>query len=167
MTHWSILHGDILDVQADGLLCSANPSLNLSGGVGGAFLLKYGPEMQTFLHLHLHNSNTRFIQQGIAVVAPPCGSPYHAVAHAVAINAFYETSIDWITKTYQHAIAGLTAAGCRTIASACLGCGYGRCPTDDFTVAVTKLMALPFPRIERITLVTTNRELVEALSPLI
>jgi hypothetical protein len=49
MTSWRVAHGDLLDTDADGLLCSANPSLNLSGGVGGAFSMRFGPEMQTFL----------------------------------------------------------------------------------------------------------------------
>ena len=50
MTHWDVSHSDLLDSVADGLLCSANPNLNLSGGVGGAFALRYGDEMQSFLH---------------------------------------------------------------------------------------------------------------------
>jgi O-acetyl-ADP-ribose deacetylase (regulator of RNase III) len=33
---WRVRHGDILDVAADVLVCSANPFLTLSGGVGGS-----------------------------------------------------------------------------------------------------------------------------------
>jgi hypothetical protein len=58
MTQWCVSSADILDAKADGLICSANPNLNLSGGVGGAFLLRYGTEMQDFLHGHLRS--TRF-----------------------------------------------------------------------------------------------------------
>ena len=37
---WRLCVGDILDVPADVLVCSANVYLNLSGGVGGAFALR-------------------------------------------------------------------------------------------------------------------------------
>ena len=46
---WVVKHGDILDEPADVLVCSANVNLSLSGGVGGAFLRRDGPEMQRFL----------------------------------------------------------------------------------------------------------------------
>lgn len=39
MTIWAASVGEILDLAADALICSANPQLNLSGGVGGGFLL--------------------------------------------------------------------------------------------------------------------------------
>jgi hypothetical protein len=47
---WTVTHGDILDVPADVLVCSANVWLNLSGGVGGTILLRHGPAMQDQLH---------------------------------------------------------------------------------------------------------------------
>ena len=34
---WTIKHGNILNEPADVLICSANPFLNLSGGVGVGF----------------------------------------------------------------------------------------------------------------------------------
>ncbi len=64
MTRWYVSHADILDTEADGLICSANPSLNLSGGVGGAFLLQYGTGMQEILHSHLRSTGQRFIEPG-------------------------------------------------------------------------------------------------------
>jgi O-acetyl-ADP-ribose deacetylase (regulator of RNase III) len=39
---WTASAGEILDSAAEALVCSANPQLNLSGAVGGAFLLRYG-----------------------------------------------------------------------------------------------------------------------------
>ena len=50
MTIWTASVGEILELSADALICSANPQLNLSGGVGGEFLLRYGESMQHFLH---------------------------------------------------------------------------------------------------------------------
>ena len=164
MTRWRIKHGDILDHPADGLLCSANPNLNLSGGVGGAFSLRYGSEMQTFLHDYLRDQSLNHIRPGDSVIAPPCGSPFIAIAHAASIDAFYDTDVDTIIKTYDSAIRGLVAQNCRTIAAACLGCGYGRVTDDTFASVSAKLRDMHYDDVTEITLVTTNAGLVDRLT---
>lgn len=163
MTRWYVSQADILGTEAEGLICSANPSLNLSGGVGGAFLLRYGTEMQQFLHSHLRSTGQRFIEPGRAVLAPPCGSPYKAVAHAVAIDGFYDTNCNFIRSAYEDAIDQLAKVSCQTIAAACLACGYGRCTIEKFIEAVKPLVSKPYPTVETITLVTTNTELADAI----
>lgn len=168
MTRWHVVHGEILDVPADGLICSANPSLNLSGGVGGAFLVRYGEAMQTFLHDWLKTRSFRYLAPGDAVVAPPCGSSFRAVAHAVAIDAFYDTDAAKIVRAYEAAIEGLLAEGCRKIAAACLGCGYGRCSTEEFLQAVrTLVQSSRAAAVDEFVFVTTNADLAEALTELI
>ena len=167
MTRWYLSNADILDAKADGLICSANPNLNLSGGVGGAFLLRYGSQMQDFLHEHLRSTGQRFIHPGHAVVAPPCGSTYKAIAHAVAIDAFYDTNCEFIRSAYENAIRQLAAASCRTIAAACLACGYGRCSIANFIESIEPLIARQYPNVDSITLVTTNTELSDALATII
>lgn len=163
MTRWYVSQADILGTEAEGLICSANPSLNLSGGVGGAFLLRYGTEMQQFLHSHLRSTGQRFIEPGRAVLAPPCGSPYKAVAHAVAIDGFYDTNCNFIRSAYEDAIDQLAKVSCQTIAAACLACGYGRCTIEKLIEAVKPLVSKPYPTVETITLVTTNTELADAI----
>ena len=167
MTHWHVQQGDIFDVPADGLLCSANPHLNLSGGVGGEFLLRYGGEMQRFLHRHLADSGSAYLRPGNCVVAPPCGSPYAAVAHAVAVDGFYETNATTILTCYDVALRGLAETGCRTIAGACLGCGYGRFPADEFAALTKELFARCYNGVNDIWLVTTNATLADGLRPIL
>jgi len=164
MTHWSVRHADVFDADADGLICSANPNLNLSGGVGGALLLRYGEEMQTHLHGYLTKNHRKFVEPGTVVVTPSCGSPFAAIAHAVAIDAFYDTNADIIYRTYKFAIAQLTAVKCRNIAATCLGCGYGRCSVDEFIKSVAALIAIPIKDVDTFTFVTTNADLVDSIS---
>jgi len=64
--------------------------------------------MQTFLHDYLRVHSLNHIHPGKAVVAPPCGSPFIAIAHAVSIDAFYDTDADTIIRTYDSAIQGTT-----------------------------------------------------------
>ena len=164
MTTWRVVNTDIFDVKADGLICSANPSLNLSGGVGGAFLLRYGNEMQDYLHRHLRDRNTHHVERGGVIIAPPCNSPFIAVAHAVAIDAFYETSIGVICQTYERALNQLATKNCRTVVASCLGCGYGRCPINEFIIALKSVAAIPFPTLDVVTFATTDSYLAEAIA---
>lgn len=167
MTHWRVSVGDILDATADGLICSANPNLNLSGGVGGSFLLRYGSAMQDFLHDQLRSNGRPFLQPGNAVIAPACGSAFKAIAHAVSIDAFYETNGDFIRSAYEEAIRQLSAASCQTIAAACLACGYGRCSEATFIESIEPLIARRFLNVDTITFVTTNSTLANAISALL
>ena len=64
---WTVKSGDILDEQADVLICSANPFLYLSGGVGGSFLYRYGPAMQEELQEHLRKIGLKYVERGAIV----------------------------------------------------------------------------------------------------
>ena len=72
-------------------------------------------------------------------------------------------TLESIVAAYQDALSKLAAAACRSVAAACLGCGYGRCPTSEFISALRELVACDFPSIDMVTVVTTNRELFEAI----
>ena len=111
MTIWTASVGELLDLSADALICSANPQLNLSGGVGGEFLLRYGESKQQYLHDWLRRSGRRFAMPGTVVVAPSCGSPFCVVLHAVAIDAFYDTSADVIAQAYGNAFGEASRVG--------------------------------------------------------
>src|SRR5262245_60923923 len=89
---WTVKQGNILDEPADVLVCSANVFLNLSGGVGGEILLRYGEGMQLELRLHLAERGLHFVPQGEVVRCGPCGTPFQAVLHAVAVDGFYQSS---------------------------------------------------------------------------
>ncbi len=164
MTQWHVVHSDILDYPAGGLLCSANPYLNLSGGVGGAFALRYGDTMQAYLHSYLAEASLSFLNAGDSVIAPPCGWPYLAVAQAVSVDGFYDTDAETILRAYDSAIRGLAEHGCSTIAAACLGCGYGRVSDMDFTDLSSRLFQTRYDLVTDIWLVTTNLGLADSLS---
>jgi O-acetyl-ADP-ribose deacetylase len=163
MTHRRIHHGEILDLAADGLNCSANIQLNLSGGVGGAILQRYGNEMQTLLHQYLRDRGIRHVEPGECILTPPCGAHFRVVAHAVAIDGFYDTSADLIERTYQNAFTMLAEHSCSTIVAACLGCGYGRFPASEFAKVIARMAGQSCAGLNQITLVTTNAELSELI----
>ena len=163
MTIWATSVGEILDLSADALICSANPQLNLSGGVGGEFLLRYGESMQQYLHDWLRQSSRRFVTPGTVVVAPSCGSSFRVVLHAVAIDAFYDTSADVIAQAYANAFAEASRLGCRTLASACLACGYGRATPEIFLAGIGRYLGHSVPGIDRVEFRSTNVEVIDAI----
>src|SRR3954464_4082978 len=106
---WVLTHGDILDVPADVLVCSANVYLNLSGGVGGEILRRYGDAMQKELHGYLAGRTLRFVKQETVVPTASGGTRFSAVLHAVAVDGFYQSSPAVIRQTISTALT--TAAG--------------------------------------------------------
>jgi O-acetyl-ADP-ribose deacetylase (regulator of RNase III) len=88
--HWLLKQRNILDEPAEVLICSANVSLNLSGGVGADLFARYGSAMQIALQEILSVRKPHCARRG--EVIPYAGSemPYKMVLHAVAIDGWYE-----------------------------------------------------------------------------
>ena len=148
--HWSIHVGDLLDVPADVLVLSANVYLNLSGGVGGAFALRYGPAMQEALHAWLAERNLRHVPPGNVITMPPLGSPYRAVLHAVGVNAMYETSPQLVGEVIDKSLQMAAASGATTVALAAIGTGYGRLSMDQFATALEKAVTKNWPPLRTV-----------------
>lgn len=147
---WSVHLGDLLDVPADVLVCSGNVYLNLSGGVGGALLLRYGPAMQEHLHRQLKDLGVRHVPRGTIVPVPPCGTPYRTVIHAVGVDGAYETSVEILREIVERCLAEAARQGTTTVALTAIGTGYGRMTAADFGRAIAPLVAADVPPIEQV-----------------
>lgn len=145
--NWSLVTGDILDVPADVLVCSANPFLTLSGGVGGAFLLRYGDEMQRFLEGYLSERELRHAKPGTIVEAPPFASPYQCVFHVVAVDGAYECPRERITSIVAEILRLAARRRARTIALPALATGYGRLTIAEFAAGLRPALAGEFDGI--------------------
>jgi O-acetyl-ADP-ribose deacetylase (regulator of RNase III) len=165
--HWFLHHGDLLDEPADVLVCSANVYLNLSGGVGGAFLLRYGGAMQEELRRYLAERRTAFVQRGEVIRMPPCGSPYRAVLHAVAVDAFYDTSPGVVRELIASSLRCAASMEASTVALAAVGTGYGRMSMTEFAEALGPLLAIDCPPLQQVVLCLRNRHDVDELAGLL
>lgn len=164
---WVLSVGDLLDVRADVLVCSANVHLNLSGGVGGAFALKYGHAMQEALHGYLAGQGLHFVRRGSVIAMPPCGSPYRAVLHAVAIDAAYATSPEIITAVLAESLRLAASLDARSVALTAVGTGYGRLSLSQFAKALDPVIRQAFPPLERVVLGLRSRHDAEELEALV
>lgn len=149
---WQVYQGDILDLPADVLVCSANVFLALSGGVGGAFLLRYGPAMQESLQHYLTERGIRHVERGDVISLPPCGSPYRAVLHGVAVNGVYESSPTVVAEVLAESLRQAAALAARTVALTAVATGYGRMSISDFAVGLRRVVGETFPPLERVTI---------------
>lgn len=150
---WRIKSGNILDEPAEILICSANVYLNLSGGVGGEILLRYGDSMQQELHQYLKEHHRQFVQQGDVVPAPPCGTPYKAVLHAVAVDGFYQSSPQVIESLVVKSLKMASSLMATKVALVALGTGYGHLSLSDFARGLVALMEQEFPPIQEVFIV--------------
>ena len=161
---WTVTHGDILDVPADVLVCSANVWLNLSGGVGGAIALRHGPAMQRELHRWLADRNLRHAPPGTVVATGPHGLPHRAVLHAVAVDGFYDTTADCVRQCVADSLKMAADLGAGRVAVAALATGYGRLPLAAFADAVRPLVDVPVPPIAHVIVCVRHADERDALA---
>jgi O-acetyl-ADP-ribose deacetylase (regulator of RNase III) len=147
---WSLKHGNIIDEPADVLICSANVSLNLSGGVGSDLLGRYGIKMQENLHQMIVARSPRAAQRGEVFAYSGSELPYKAVLHAVAVDGWYQSSPDIvrgiIEKSFQMAM-GLSA---QKVALTVLATGYGNLTLKDFADAIRPLLNCDFTPVQEV-----------------
>lgn len=132
--------GDVLKCPADVLISTANPWLNLSGGVNGAILSAAGPAIQNELHACLKERGLSAVSAGTVVRSGSGGLPFQCILHAVAIDPFYDSSVDLVRQTLRTALSMAVASGASTVASPTLATGYGPLTIADFGRAVSPLL---------------------------
>lgn len=154
--HWCVKQGDILNEPADVLICSANVFLNLSGGVGGEILRRFGDSMQRELHKYLADRKLNFVQRGDVVATSPGGTAYKMVLHAVAVDGFYQSSRGVVGDVVERSLKLAAASGARRVALTALATGFGRMSIQDFSEGIRPLLMREFPPIEEVVIVVQN-----------
>lgn len=135
----STLVGDVLEAKADVLISTANPWLNLSGGVNGAILASAGQQIQDELHAYLKQQGTSAIPAGSVVPSEAGVLPFRLILHAVAIDPFYDSSIELIRRTVATALEMAVERDAKTVSMPTLATGYGPMSIADFGRAVNPL----------------------------
>jgi O-acetyl-ADP-ribose deacetylase len=136
--------GNILDVEADVLVCSANVSLNLTGGVGADIVERYGTEMQAELHEQLNSRTPHYAFQGEVFTCTTRCLPYKAVLHAVAVDPMYKSSIEIITEIVQRCLEMAEEIHAKTVALTCLASGFGDLTLEDFIKGLKPVLEEPW-----------------------
>jgi O-acetyl-ADP-ribose deacetylase (regulator of RNase III) len=141
---------NILDVPADILVCSANVSLNLTGGVGADIIQRYGTKMQEDLHNILKERSSNFAQQGEVIVCHTEGLPYKAILHAVAVDPLYKSSTATIELILGKIFAIVQTFEANSIALTALATGFGNLSLDEFADGLLPYLNKNFDPIREI-----------------
>tara|TARA_R110002049_G_scaffold288423_1_gene470928 strand:+ start:110980 stop:111501 length:522 start_codon:yes stop_codon:yes gene_type:complete len=156
--------GDVLEVDADALISTANPWLNLSGGVNGAILSAVGSTIQEELHSYLKSQGVSAVPAGTVVQSNAGNLPFDCILHAVAIDPFYDSSVDLVRETVVAALDLAIEAGAKTISTPTLATGYGPMSIADFGTAVAPLANEPRFDGLSLTIVIRSKEHLSELS---
>ena len=127
MTDVTVRIGDLLEESADAIICPANPWLNMSGGVNGEILRRGGEPIQTELHAHLQALGKVAVDPGTVVATNPGQLKAKHLLHVVAIDPFYDSSVDLIREAITHALCVAQELGSKTVAMPALATGYVPC----------------------------------------
>ncbi|XZE33926.1 macro domain-containing protein [Pirellulaceae bacterium SH501] len=132
--------GDVLSEPADVLISTANPWLNLSGGVNGAIREAVGPDLQTELHEILKQQGMSALPVGTVVRSNAYTLPFKHILHAVAIDPFYDSSKVQVKATFEKALDMALERQALTVSSPTLATGYGPMSISDFGIAIASVL---------------------------
>ncbi|MEK6235167.1 MAG: ADP-ribosylglycohydrolase family protein [Planctomycetales bacterium] len=155
--------GDVLEETADVLLCSANPQLNLSGGVGGALLLRGGEDVQRELHEIIRQRDGAPVAEGTVARTGPGPLSVKHVLHCVALNGFYDSSLELLQHVVALALENAQRLEAETIAMPALATGYGPLSMKNFGDAMGRVLdRAEFP-FEELRIVLRTEESAEVV----
>ncbi len=132
-------NSDAFAVEADCLLSSGNVQLNMSGGINGALLGKYGPGLQRELHGYLEQNEIKQVEPGFIYRFEQNIPPYHMVLYAVGVDVWYHSSRELLREVLFQSLNQVSQAGLKTVVAVAIGTGYGNLPLNDFCLALRDL----------------------------
>lgn len=135
------IHGDILDHPAEGLVCSGNVYLNMSGGVNGALLMRGGEAFQRQLHQYLQDEGMKFVPPGFVMEIGPEPFEFNSIVYSVAVDVWYDSSIELVLQTLTSALSTIELHGCKTVNVPALATGYGKLSKTDFGIALRRTLS--------------------------
>jgi O-acetyl-ADP-ribose deacetylase (regulator of RNase III) len=144
-----VLVGDVLDVPADVLIATANPWLQMTGGVNLKIILRpRGEFVQEELQRHLRATGRRYVEPGTVVPTGPGSLPVKHILHAVSIDPSYESSVGLVAETIGTALHQARELGARTVTLPALATGFGPLSMEEFAAALGRATAREWAPLE-------------------
>jgi O-acetyl-ADP-ribose deacetylase (regulator of RNase III) len=149
-----ILVGDVLDVPADVLVSTANPWLQMTGGVNLAIILRpKGELVHEELQRHLPATGRRMVEPGTVVRTGPGSLPVKHILHAVAIDPSYDSSVELVASTITTALTQARELGARVVSLPALATGFGPLSMEDFAAALRQATQRDWSPLETLKVV--------------
>jgi O-acetyl-ADP-ribose deacetylase (regulator of RNase III) len=159
-----VLAGNILDVPADVLVSTANPWLQMTGGVNlGIIVRPKGEDVYGELQDHLRAAGKKMVDPGTVVCTGPGSLPVKKILHAVSIEPSYDSSVELVTKTIVSAFSQARQLNARTITLAALATGFGPLSMEDFARALQQALAHDWRPLETLKVVVKHQDEAESI----
>lgn len=159
-----VLTGDVLRAPADVLVSSANPWLQMTGGVNLKIILSpRGEDVHAELQTHLPTEGRRWVAPGTVVRTGAGSLPFQHILHAVAIQPDYESSVELVSATLVEALTQARDLKARTVALPALGTGFGPLSMAEFAEALLRALGRDWSPLEMLTVVLLKPEDAETV----
>jgi O-acetyl-ADP-ribose deacetylase (regulator of RNase III) len=154
-----ILVGDVLEVPADVLISTANPWLQMTGGVNLKIILRErGEFVHEELQRYLQGTGQRYVEPGTVLRTGPGSLPVKHILHAVAITPSYDSSVELVANTIVTALTQARELHARTITIPALATGFGPLSMEDFATALNRATTRDWSPLEVLKVVLLREE---------
>jgi len=154
-----ILVGNIVDVAADVLIATANPWLQMTGGVNLAIIVRpQGELVYDELQRYLRDSGKRYVDPGTVVCTGPASLPVKHILHAVSIDPSYDSSVELVESTIIRALTQARELGARVVSIAALATGFGPLLIAEFATALRRAIECDWEPLETLKVVLKTEE---------
>ncbi len=152
-----VLAGNILDVAADVLIATANPWLQMTGGVNlGIIVRPRGEVVYEELQQYLRDTGVKMVAPGTVVCTGPGSLPVNKILHAVSIDPAYGSSVELVRDTIVRALSQARELDAQTVTLAALATGFGPLLMEDFAAALRQAVAQDWAPLERLKVVVKH-----------
>ena len=163
-----VLVGDVLNVAADVLISTANPWLQMTGGVNLAIMVRpRGEFVYEELQRYLRDAGTRHVEPGTVVCTGPGSLPVKNILHAVSIDRSYDSSVELVADTIIGSLTKARELGARTVTMPALATGFGPLSMADFANALRKALERDWSPLETLKVVLRREEDAKTIRNLI
>jgi O-acetyl-ADP-ribose deacetylase (regulator of RNase III) len=154
-----VFAGNILDVPADVLISTANPWLQMTGGVNlGIIVRPQGELVYEELQRHLRDLGKKMVDPGTVVCTGPGSLPVKRILHAVSIDPSYNSSIELVTGTIISALSMARDLDARTVSIPALATGFGPLLIEEFATALRQAIAHDWTPLDTLKVVLKHEE---------
>ena len=154
-----IFAGNIVEVPADVLVSTANPWLQMTGGVNLAIIVRpKGDDVFGELQEFLRATGKKMVDPGTVVCTGPGSLPVKKILHAVSIDPSYDSSIELVTKTIVSALSQARQLDARIVTLAALATGFGPLLMEDFATALQEALRRDWAPLETLKVVVKHEE---------
>jgi O-acetyl-ADP-ribose deacetylase (regulator of RNase III) len=154
-----VFSGNIVEVPADVLVSTANPWLQMTGGVNLAIIVRpKGDDVFGELQHYLRATGKKMVEPGTVVCTGPGSLPVKKILHAVSIDPSYDSSVELVARTIVNALSQARQLDARTVTLAALATGFGPLLMEDFATALHEALRLDWAPLETLKVVVKHEE---------